>query len=221
MTTYDLTFCKGHALITTLDGMVLVDTGSQKSFSANGQLYLCGELMEVPTSIQNIDASYLSIKVGTSVCGLLGMDILSKKVVLIDYPHRRLCLDYEGAPGLEAVSFTSFGLPGVELRLKNQMFKFILDTGSPVSYAPAWLLKDFEEVGNVEDFSPLTTTDIFSTPLYEVDTRCGETSFTGTYGILPDRLAVLVTMTGMDGIVGKCFLDTFAVVLKAGKVFLI
>ena len=32
---------------------------------------------------------------------------------------------------------------------------------------------------------------------------------------------VLVTMTGMDGIIGKCFLDTFAVVLKAGKVFLI
>lgn len=221
MGSFQLVFKKGHALIETLNGLYLLDTGSTHSFSKDGKIKLGEQEFDVPCELMGVGVRYLSEKVGAEVCGLLGMDIINKTQATISYRSKMLSFSDEEVLGTKAESFSYQGLRGIIVTLGKQDFKLLLDTGAPVSYAPSWLLDEYEIVDRVEDFSPLTCNDIYETNLYDIPTEVNHKSWMGRYGELPSNLAVLVAMTGADGILGKMLFDIFDVsFLKSGELYL-
>ena len=87
---YNIILSRDHVLIESVDGIILVDTGSPMSFHENGLIYLGGEEFPVPDSLMGVDSSYIAEKVGVNVSGLLGMDIISRLGMKIDIPGGKL-----------------------------------------------------------------------------------------------------------------------------------
>lgn len=219
MTTHTLIFQKGHALVNLNNGLFLIDTGSPLSFSATGEIEVDGECIAVNTGLMGVDANYVSEKVGQEATGLIGMDILGQRTVKIDYPNQTICFNYEGEVGEELPSSVFQGSPCIELNIEGQQCLMVLDTGAPISYAPRKVTAGKTPTDSVEDFNPMMPGDVFTTPLYQLQTCVAGKEYSFTYGVLPQALGMMLGMVGIDGAIGKALLDEYAVVLKDGRVF--
>lgn len=207
MKEYRIEQVHGHILIVDDFGSkVLVDTGSPLSFHADGVMQIDGETLRVPASLPEADSAYVTENVGTKVDGLVGMNFIGRKGLLIDVPGGRLVFG-QPADGMTRVPSRYLKLPvfgggymSVEMEMRGRMVKVLVDTGAPVSYVDPSLTEGLTAVETVTDFNPVVGR--FETPLFEFPAAFAGQAFEMKAGHLPMLLKLQVDMLGAQGVVG-------------------
>ena len=220
MKEYRLQIVSDHLLIESEGGLVLVDTGSPMSFHKDGVISLCGDAYNVPRSLMNVNAAYVSDKVGTEVSELLGMDIIGKYDTLIDVHQGTITFgcNLEGCSTVP--SFTIQGCIGVYMLVDGKEAKVFVDTGAPTSYIGNSFTNGKVAVDTVSDFSPMASNETFETPVYELSAEFAGKAFTMKLGNLPGELAMMLSFLGADGAVGMELLKRFPIIISKGQVYI-
>jgi len=164
MTTYAITLVDNVPAITTPQNQVLlIDTGSPSSFSETGEIEISGQKYHVPTILHGkVTATYLKNAMHSNViCGLVGMDIISKGIYEFDYQNHVLKIfaleDNLFSLGGEQIDLSYVaGIPILPIYVgtTSVVQKFILDTGAKLSYAIPEICRDLQNVGVDLDFNP-------------------------------------------------------------------
>lgn len=216
---YNIILSRDHILIEGVDGILLVDTGSPMSFHEKGLLHIGGEEFSVPASLMGVDASYIADKVGERVSGLLGMDIISRLGMKIDIPGGKLFF-HPSTDGMNRLpSRMGMGYMSVEMVLAGKPARIILDTGAPTSYVSGSFTEGLNPIGQVTDFNPLVPGDSFETPIFEFPATFAGNDFTMKAGHLPDSLQMMLSVLGVDGVVGMEILKRFPVSIAEGNLW--
>ena len=216
---YNIILSRDHVLIESVAGIVLVDTGSPMSFHENGLIHLGGENFPVPTSLMDVDSSYIAEKVGVHVSGLLGMDIISRLGMKIDIPGGKLSFHPSTEGMTRLPSRHGMGYMSVEMVLAGRPATIILDTGAPTSYVSGSFTEGLTPIGQVTDFNPLVPGDTFETPIFEFPASFAGNDFTMKAGHLPGSLQMMLSVLGVDGVVGMEILKRFSVTIANGSIW--
>ncbi len=211
MTEYSIKNVKGHILIETDGGLVLVDTGSPASFHEDGKIAIGEKVHSVPTNLLIVNTDYIQRQVGAEVKGLIGMDIISKHTMAIDVKNGILTFDC-GTEGWTSVqSSSSFSLPAVDINLAGRPAKVLIDTGAPTSYVLPEFTADAEPVGTVEDFSPMLGggDDTFETNIFELSCSFAGQEFPIRLGNAPATVNMQIRIAGAQGVIGMELLKRF------------
>ena len=216
---YDIRLSRGHVLIDGGEGLLLVDTGSPMSFHELGRIRLCGGEYRVPASLPGAGADYVSDKVGERVAGLVGMDILGPLGVRVDVPGGKLTF-YPSTEGTAPVPSGVSGLGYVfaDMTVAGRPARVILDTGAPVSYISPSFTEGLVAVDHVTDFNPMVPGDTFETPIFEFPASFAGCDFQMRAGHLPGLFTGMLSMLGVDGVVGMEIFGRMPVVIADGKV---
>ena len=216
---YDIRLSRGHVLIDGGEGLLLVDTGSPMSFHELGRIRLCGGEYRVPASLPGAGADYVSDKVGERVAGLVGMDILGPQGARIDVPGRKLTFH----PSTEGTTTIPSGVSGLgyvfaDMTVAGRPARVILDTGAPVSYISPSFTEGLVAVDHVTDFNPMVPGDTFETPVFEIPSSFAGRDFQMRAGHLPGFFTGMLSMLGVDGVVGMEIFGRMPVVIADGEV---
>ena len=218
-TEYAIITARGHVLIDGGEGLLLVDTGSPMSFHESGRLDLCGESLSVPTSLMGVGSDYVSDKVGERVTGLVGMDVIGRFGLLVDIPGERLVFGHPTDGMTRVPSRIGMGYASVEMELSGKTARVILDTGAPTSYVSPSFTDGLEPVDRVTDFNPMVPGDTFETPVFEFPASFAGHAFTMRAGHLPETMRMMLSMLGVDGVVGLEILSRVPVLVAEGGVW--
>lgn len=216
---YDIRLSRGHVLIDGGEGLLLVDTGSPMSFHELGRIRLCGEERRVPRSLPGAGPDYVSGKVGERVAGLVGMDILGPLGVRVDVPGGKLTFH----PSTEGAAPVPSGVSGMgyvfaDMTVAGRTARVILDTGAPVSYVSPSFTEGLEPVDRVTDFNPMVPGDTFETDIFELPATFAGRDFRMRAGHLPGLFTGMLSMLGVDGVVGMEIFGRAPVVIAGGEV---
>ena len=217
---YNIILSHDYILIESVGGILLIDTGSPMSFHENGLINLGGEEFSVPASLMGVDSSYISEKVGVHVSGLLGMDIISRLGMKIDVSGGKLSFNPSTEGMTRLPSRMGMGYMSVEMVLTGKPAKIILDTGAPTSYVSASFTEGLDPIGQVTDFNPLVPGDTFETPIFEFPASFAGKGFTMRAGHLPASLQMMLSVLGVDGVVGMEILKRFTVTIAEGSIWI-
>lgn len=209
-----------HLLIESEGGLLLIDTGSPMSFHKDGVISICGDTYNVPRSLMNVNAAYVSEKVGADVCGLLGMDIIGKHGILLDVSHGWVFFGCSLEGYFPVPTFTRQGCVGVYMLVDGKEARVFVDTGAPVSYISDRFTKGKTAAGVATDFSPMSLDGTFETPVYELPAEIVGKAFTMTLGNLPDELKQRLKLLGADGVVGMELLKRFPIIISKGQIYI-
>lgn len=216
---YNIRLSRGHVLIDGGEGLLLVDTGSPLSFHELGRIRLCGGEYQVPTSLPGADSDYVSDKVGERVAGLVGMNILGPLGMKVDIPEGELTFH----PSTEGTAPVPSGVSGLkyvyaDMTVAGRPARVILDTGAPVSYISPSFTKGLAPVGHITDFNPMVPGDTFETDIFEFPASFAGRDFQMRAGHLPPLFTRMLSMLGVDGVVGMEIFGRFPVVIAGGEV---
>lgn len=219
-TEYPIRIVRGHILMRDgRDTTLLIDTGSPLSFHRDGLTSLGGESFEVPTTLMGVDSAYITDKVGETVDGLVGMDIIGRVGLLVDVPGSRVVF---GCPtdGMARVpSRLGMGYMSLEMEIRGGVASVIIDTGAPTSYVSESLTEGLPSVGTVEDFNPFVPGDVFETPIFEFPASFAGVPFTMRAGHLPRMMGSMLGLLGVDGVVGMELLRQRPLLIAEGGVW--
>lgn len=224
MTEYNIRLVKGHILLDSGEGWLLVDTGSPLSCHEAGRIDLDGGHFSVSTSIPlyNIDADYLSERIGERVRGLLGMDIIGRFRVKIDLAGGKMTFgcSTDGMRRLPS-SLSLMGYVLVDMTVNDRPARIVLDTGAPVSYVSTSYTEGLEAVDRATDFQPLLFggTKSFETSIFEFPASFAGCDFTMRAGHLPKMTQLELTLLGASGVVGLEIFRRFPVAIADGAVW--
>ena len=216
MKEYKAEIVNGHILVNDDRGSkILLDTGSPLSFHAERIVALNGKTYPVRTSLGSADSRYVTDNVGTAVSGLVGMDILGESNLLIDVPGGRVVL---GCPtdGMTRIASSQGAYVFMEMEIRGQMVKVILDTGAPISYVSSSLTEGLEVVDVVDDFNPAVPGGKYRVPRYEFSAAFAGQEFRMRAGHLPPALQMAVSILGVKGVVGMEVLKHQPVLIADG-----
>lgn len=203
---------------------IIIDTGSPVSFHATGVMNLCGETIPVSRSIPHVSKEYLSVKVGMTIDGLLGMDLINQHCLTISLKDDFIMLDDE-------THFThSFccretgpeygGLIVIRIVVNGRPAKVFVDTGAPISYIHPSYTEGLKSDGIMTDFSPFIGD--FQTSIYtcEVDALVGEKPYTQKFGTPPDIVAMTMNQFNVDGVIGVDLFRQYRIQIREGMLYL-
>ena len=217
-TKYKVILINDHLLIDD-EQRVIIDTGSPTSFHDTGNLSLCGENIDVPTSFINVNSEYLTKEIGGEIHGLIGMDIISKYPILFDLKNGVIFFDDDAQ---YISSFPTYNLPGklfyIELYVNGVKVRLAVDTGANTSYLLAHFVEGKLSIGSKRDFSPLLGD--FNTNLYECNVQLFHNkSIVMTFGTLPSSVATSLELLNIQGIIGIEFFKKFRLQLRNGTLY--
>lgn len=209
--------CKGgHMFVSMPEGVFLVDTGSPTSFSRSGRLSFADRAETMPTNAMGmLDADELSGHVGENVDGLIGMDVLSRHLIVFDGDE--MLVDECPIPDsaftvLESDSF--MGIPVVPIQVAGQTVRVFLDTGAKVSYLAAACLENCHIDERLSDFYP--GLGRFDVEVLSVPCEVAGFHMKARFGRLPALLQMTLLTGGVHGILGRDLFAKFRVRLDAG-----
>ena len=225
MKEYKIELVSGHILIVDDRGSkVLVDTGSPLSFHSDGVVAIDGETVKVPTTLLVADSDYVTKHVGTKVDGLVGMNILERKRVLIYVPGGRVVVGHP-TDGMRRVPSRCMRIPivgggymCVDMDLNGKQVEVIVDTGAPVSYVAPSLTEGLAAKETVTDFNP--SVGEFETPIFEFPATFAGQTFEMRAGHLPKVMQMEIGLLGIDGVVGMELLKRQPLLLAEGSVWI-
>ena len=220
MKEYDILLSRDHVLINCVGGMLLVDTGSPLSFHEDGRFQLGDEAFNVPASLMGANASYVTEKVGRPVSGLLGMDIIGRIGMKIDIPGGKLTVSPSVDGMIRIPSGTGMGYVTLEMVMAGKPARVILDTGAPTSYVSKSFTEGLDPVGQVTDFNPMVPGDTFDSPVFSFPATFAGKTFMMRAGHLPGSLQVMLSVLGVDGVVGMEILRQFPVAVVNGSIWI-
>lgn len=203
---------------------LLIDTGSPVSFHTSGAINLCGENIPVSTSIPGVRPDYLSSNVGTSIDGLVGMDIIHRYTLLIDVPRKHIIINddavYPNALEPYELGALAGGLIAIKMMVNNQQVQMIVDTGAPISYINDSIVAGMESESEMRDFHPFIGDFHTNTYRCEANLMIGEQPYNQLFGVLPKMLEMALSMIQVNGIIGIELFKHHRIQIKDGKLFL-
>ena len=214
MKKYKLTIFEGHPIIEDENNIILIDTGSPATINIAETLNFNGGTYKCAVNYMGLTVEKISQMLGKSITTLLGADILSDHYIMFDYKNELIeisKLDIE-LDGIEILISSFMGIPIIELSINDKITKVFLDTGAKLSYLSENITKDFDSIGEDQDFYPGIGT--FKTQCFEIPTSFAKNEFIVKYGNLPDLLQMTLTLAGVDGILGYDFFNNFKVLLN-------
>ena len=225
MKEYKIELVGGHILIVDDRGSkVLIDTGSPLSFHSDGVVAIDGETVTVPTTLLVADSDYVTKHVGTKVEGLVGMNILERKGVLIDVPGGRVVFG-QPTEGMTRVPSRFVRLPivrggymCVDMDINGKQVAVIVDTGAPVSYVAPSLTEGLTAKETVKDFNP--SVGEFETPIFEFPAAFAGQAFEMRAGHLPKVMQLEIGLLGINGVVGMELLKRQPLLIAEGNVWI-
>ena len=136
-------------------------------------------------------------QLGESIRWLVGTDVLRSDRFTLDWPGRQLLVGGPALPGETLPLTSAAGVYQIELESPIGTAQAFLDTGAPVSYGPAAAVAGLTPVDRRTDFYPMFGE--FELDVYRLRVRVGSREFEGSFGVLPELLAGLLTMVGGSG----------------------
>jgi hypothetical protein len=210
-TTYRLDLFDNYP-VALIDGKrVLLDTGSPFSIGDGGRVEIAGQFFSLQGQM-GITTDKLSQWMNTQIDGLLGSDVLSKFVVMLDWWRSTITFSPQGSslPGDDLPVEQLMGTPVLKFRTTDGKTKALFDTGSKLCYMPRSAVGSLIPVNHVQDFHPMNGP--FETDVYEVTIEIAGHRFTANCGLLPESLASLVAgTTGIEWIIGTDLLRQGAI----------
>lgn len=199
-----------HPVVHFPKGDFIVDTGSPVSFNyldipeieIDGRKYPFSQIVACPK--ETADAL-----TGGDIAGFIGIDILKKTGLTIDYENKTLDFscdtdenDSENAASLSFDYFMGTYMVTSDVAAGRRLKNAIIDTGAPVSYISARLTNLFEPTGeSYEDFSPEygVLRGEYRKGTLELNTGSGKRTRSVMLGMMPQ----LIDMFGVfDAILG-------------------
>ena len=208
----------GHVLVALPEGRFLVDTGSPLSFARTGRATLGGTERELAPALPSLDAAGLSRFVGTPLNGLLGMDVLARFVVT--FGRNELSVD-DGTTSGPDPAFAELetdrigGIPVVAALANGRTARLFVDSGAKISYLAPERLTGLPVEDTLRDFYP--GLGEFDTEVSTAGCELGRRPFQAKFGFLPAPLRTMLSMCGVDGILGRDLFASFAVRLARGR----
>ncbi len=199
---FPLKYLNGHIIVTVENEDWLVDTGSPMSFG-NQAINLDGRPRQLSTGLMGINTEFLREHTELPLAGLLGTDILNDYDIVFDLPHGVIQISQElTMPQEDAIPIDlNLGVPVLNTQINSASMSCFFDTGAQISYAPAGILKPVDRIGPFQDFYP--TQGAFEIELHWADLVLGNTAFKIRCGAMPDFLAAMMDITGVEGIIGN------------------
>ncbi len=204
MEEYSIEIVDNHIIVVINGIRVLIDTGSPSSLSDGSVLTLLGNNYNNFTdNLQGFTIDDLNNFINARVNILLGEDVLRNINFFVDWDNRRILFSIE--PFQQQGTFIPLnffmGIPIVELEINNERFNVFLDSGAKVSYLNQELTDNYEQIGEAEDFYPGFGN--FTTNIYKVPVRLGNTEIIIRAGNLPNILQYTLHMANCRGILGN------------------
>ena len=216
---YAIELFDGHVLVALPEGRFLVDTGSPGSFARSGRITFGGTAMEVASNYEGLlDADRLSRLVGTPLDGLLGMDVLGRFVVT--FGRNELSVEDEPSatdtPFAELETDGVMGIPVVAVLANGRTARMFVDSGAKISYLAPERLAGLPVEETLHDFYP--GAGEFDVEVSTAGCELGGHSFRAKYGRPPVLVRTVLSMYGVDGIIGRDLFAAVAVRLVRGSV---
>ncbi len=204
MCEYPLRLSQGH-LLARIDGQEWVlDTGSPLSFGDPGAIELAGERNPLARSGAGVDARALSGFLGEACAGLLGTDLLGRFDHRFDVAGGSWTLAGEELAlegGVPLAAPLCLGVPRVQAEVSGRTLEAFFDTGAWLSYLPEDCLEGCPGEGTVQDFLPAFGT--FEVETFRVEVGLGAWRGSLRCAALPEAIALLLGLTGTEGILGS------------------
>lgn len=206
---------KNHCTFLCEKKVFLLDTGSLISFSSIKCNFLNNELKINKNMVDRINNGF-KIKID----GLIGMDILSRYNLLLDYKNKELeitnkKINYDGIVlKLESIQ----GLTVVAGKISNKKVKLIFDTGAAAcSYLNPEITKNLKVSKTITEFHPYigefeTNIKKVELELTSATDESKKISIMMYAGTLPDAMNYVYDW-GVDGIIGYDLLENKKVIV--------
>ena len=213
---YAIELFDGHVLVALPEGRFLIDTGSPLSFARTGRVSFGGMETDLAPSLPGLDADGLSRLVGKPLDGLLGMDILGRHVVTFGLSE--LSVD-EAEPDLAFAELETGrieGIPVVAALANGRTARMFVDSGAKISYLAPERLAGLPVEETLHDFYP--GAGEFDVEVSTAGCELGGHSFRARFGRPPVLVRTVLSMYGVDGILGRDLFAAVAVRLARGSV---
>lgn len=201
-----------HLIIEENGKKLLIDTGSPVSI-VEDDVMLCGQHITSAFNLVSID--HLSELLGMHVDALVGNDILSRFLVMIDYCGHSITFSDEplALDGAESIPLETFmGYLKINMSVLGEENAFFLDTGAKISYLDSGKTKGLSPECEGTDF--YIGIGKFTTPIFNLDATIGAYTFNTQFGNLPELLnSTLIGVTGVSGIIGYDLFAQFKILL--------
>jgi hypothetical protein len=200
---YELKLLQKHLYLSLGDELWLFDTGAPQSFGEGEKLSIMGKEFPLASSFMGLDANKVSEHAGVQMQGLLGADIINHFDYQIDVQNESIEISQDSIKmGDAPILIKEFmGIPILTAEIGGAEYSMFFDSGAQYSYFQGDELSSFPPLGKVADFYPGVgpfETDTFSVPMkigsVEINTQCG---------MLPDLLAMTLSMADTSGIIGN------------------
>ena len=214
-TVFKINFVNNHLLIQDGDATILVDTGSPITIHVDQELQFAGETYQVTTNALGNTIEKLKSLSKLEFTTLMGLDILSKYKVIIDYKNSEISFftKDELNPNGDICTFKMMmGAIIIPIEINGKTCDMILDTGATLSYIDISMTKGLISRETITDFSPLVGGQ-FSTPVFEIESSFNGVPFNCRYGNLPSTIALMMKMIGVWGVIGYDFLNSFKIMI--------
>jgi hypothetical protein len=200
---FELKFLEKHLYLSLEDQLWLFDTGAPQSFGEGEKLSIMGREFPLASNFMGLDANKVSEHAGVEMQGLLGADIINHFDYRIDVQNESIEISEDSIEmGQSPLQIKEFmGIPILTAEIGGTEYSMFFDSGAQYSYFQGDGLSSFPALGTVADFYPGVgpfETDTFSVPMkigsVEINTQCG---------MLPDLLAMTLSMADTSGIIGN------------------
>lgn len=213
--TFKADLYEGHLIFDNEGQKVLVDTGSPVTISRNGHFGFMGQDYNCLTSFGGNDINALSELMGYNIDVLMGMNMIEKYCLLIDYRNETVAFSMENIPFEPRCSTPiiqgQMGEICITLMINGQRINLALDTGARISYIDSSFTIGKNKIETKNDFNPLVGQ--FQTPIYAMEAAIDEYTFPVNFGVLPAMLAMPLKMIGIYGAIGFDLFNSFVVLL--------
>ncbi|MCX7835700.1 MAG: hypothetical protein N2450_06475, partial [bacterium] len=203
MQRYPLLFKRGLIFIEVSNHLWILDTGAPNSFGDISQIELDHQLFSIQKSFIGISRAFLSPNFGSDFIGLIGNDVINQFDFIFNLKHGELIVSNEElkCDGQEVPFTQLLGSPIVNITIQTQTYSMILDTGAEISYLHHNWISQFRPMGRFDDYNPILGK--FSSETYQVEMNLGGVKFSVRCGIFPEESSHLLSMFGVDGILGN------------------
>jgi hypothetical protein len=155
--TFQLTLFDGHPIIEYNGNIILIDTGSPATIHTQPTLNFMGSVFPVQRAYGPLTIPGLIELLGTNVTTLLGMDKLALYKIIFDYPNNTITFSNENDlafDGERVVFTTVLNIPVINAIINQRTIPCFLDSGAKLSYLKAGETRNFQNLGDTEDFYP-------------------------------------------------------------------
>ena len=213
--TFKIDLYDGHLIFDYEGQKVLVDTGSPVSISRNSRFNFLGQEHKCMTSFGGNDITTISELMGYNIDVLMGMNMIEKYCLLIDYKNETVAFSMENIPFEPRCSTPiiqgQMGEICITLMINGQRINLALDTGARISYIDKSFTLGKNKIETRDDFNPLVGQ--FQTPIYAMEASIEEQEFPVNFGVLPAMLAMPLKLIGIYGAIGFDLFNSFVVLL--------